>query len=106
MIVNDYLDKHFEEILDYNFTANVEKEFDEIAEGGKEWTNMIREFYTAFHPTVEKALEELPDRSGRERILGTDPKKRQTGFGTHRPLRSHRTDRGARTTRRNRAMPA
>ena len=35
---------------------------------------MIREFYTAFHPTVEKALEELPDRSGRERILGTDPK--------------------------------
>ena len=74
MIVNDYLDKHFEEILDYNFTANVEKEFDEIAEGGKEWTNMIREFYTAFHPTVEKALEELPDRSGRERILGTDPK--------------------------------
>ena len=42
MIVNDYLDKHFEEILDYNFTANVEKEFDEIAEGGKEWTNMIR----------------------------------------------------------------
>ena len=74
MIVNDYLDKHFEEILDYNFTAIVEKEFDEIAEGGKEWTNMIREFYTAFHPTVEKALEELPDRSGRERILGTDPK--------------------------------
>ena len=74
MIVNDYLDKHFEEILDYNFTANVEKEFDEIAEGGKEWTNMIREFYTAFHPTVEKALEELPDRSGRERILGMDPK--------------------------------
>ncbi len=74
MIVNDYLDKHFEKVLDYNFTANVEKEFDEIAEGSKEWSRMIRDFYTTFHPTVEKALEEQPDRSGRERILGTDPK--------------------------------
>src|SRR5699024_5928574 len=74
MIVNDYLDQHFEKILDYNFTANVEKEFDEIAEGDKEWTNMIRDFYAAFHPTVEKALEEQPDRTGRVRVLGTDPK--------------------------------
>lgn len=67
---------------------------------------MIREFYTAFHPTVEKALEELPDRSGRERILGTDPKSGKTGFGTHRPLRSHRTDRERGRRGETRAMPA
>lgn len=74
MVVNDYLDKHFEKILDYNFTANVEKEFDEIAEGEKEWTKMISDFYTKFHPTVEQALEEQPSRNSKERVLGVDPK--------------------------------
>ena len=74
MIVNDYLDKHFEKILDYNFTANVEKEFDEIAEGEKEWTKMISDFYAKFHPTVEQALEEQPSRNSKERVLGVDPK--------------------------------
>lgn len=73
MLVNDYLDGHFEKILDYNFTADVEKEFDAIAEGGKEWTEMIRDFYRSFHPTVEKALEEQPDRSSKVRRLGADP---------------------------------
>lgn len=73
MLVNDYLDGHFEKILDYNFTADVEKEFDEIAEGNKEWTAMIRDFYASFHPTVEKALGEQPDRSSKVRILGIDP---------------------------------
>lgn len=74
MVVNDYLDKHFEEIMNYNFTANVEKEFDEIADGKKEWPLMMKDFYSQFHPTVEKALEEQPDRTGKERILGIDPK--------------------------------
>lgn len=74
MVVNDYLEKHFVDILDYNFTANVEKEFDDIAEGNTRWTDMLHGFYKSFHPTVEKALEEQPDRAGRERILGIDPK--------------------------------
>ena len=73
MIVTDYLDTHFEKILDYNFTANVEKEFDEIAEGEKEWTQMLHDFYAGFHPTVEKALEEQVDRSNKSRVLGIDP---------------------------------
>ncbi len=73
MVVCDYLDAHFRRIMDYNFTADVEKEFDNIAEGGKEWTAMIDEFYKEFHPTVEQALGEQPERSGREKELGTDP---------------------------------
>lgn len=73
MIVTDYLDAHFEKILDYNFTANVEKEFDEIAEGTKEWTQMLHDFYADFHPTVEQALEEQVDRSNKSRVLGIDP---------------------------------
>lgn len=74
MLVNDYLDNHFKEVLDYNFTANVEKEFDEIAEGNKEWSQMISDFYGDFHPTVEKALGEQPEYAGKDRILGIDPK--------------------------------
>ncbi len=74
MLVNDYLEGHFEEILDYNFTAKVEKEFDEIAEGGKEWTSMIDGFYKTFHPTVERALETQPTHANKSRVLGTDPK--------------------------------
>ncbi len=74
MLVNDYLEGHFEEILDYNFTAKVEKEFDEIAEGKKEWTSMIDGFYKTFHPTVERALETQPAHTGKTRVLGVDPK--------------------------------
>lgn len=73
MIVNDFLVKNFETILDYNFTAKVEQDFDEIAEGNENWTEMMRTFYNHFHPTV-KNVEQNAERESGERILGTDPK--------------------------------
>lgn len=73
MLVNDYLEKQFSGILDYNFTANVEKEFDEIAEGSKQWTEMIDSFYKGFHSSVESALESQHASTSQARILGTDP---------------------------------
>jgi DNA topoisomerase-1 len=72
-IVTDFLVKNFDNILDYNFTAKVEQDFDEIAEGNIEWTKMMQEFYDKFHPTV-KNVEENADRESGERILGTDSK--------------------------------
>lgn len=72
-IVNDFLVKNFSAILDYNFTAKVEQDFDEIAEGNIDWTNMMNEFYSKFHPNVVD-VEENADRESGERILGTDPK--------------------------------
>lgn len=71
-IVTDFLVKNFGNILDYNFTAKVEHDFDEIAEGNIEWTNMMQEFYDQFHPTV-KDVEANADRESGERILGVDP---------------------------------
>ncbi len=73
MVVNDYLEGHFGRILDYNFTATVEKEFDEVAEGTKGWQQMIAEFYSPFHSTVEAAMEKVPERTNQARELGTDP---------------------------------
>jgi DNA topoisomerase I len=72
MIVNDYLLAHFPNIMDFNFTANVEKEFDEIADGKLVWNEMIDHFYSPFHVHVEKALNSK-DHSIGERQLGTDP---------------------------------
>lgn len=72
MIVNDFLVEHFENILDYNFTAKVEQDFDDIAEGKEEWTQMMKDFYAKFHPRVEH-VEENADRESGERILGEDP---------------------------------
>jgi DNA topoisomerase-1 len=72
-IVTDFLVKNFGNILDYNFTAKVEHDFDEIAEGNIEWTKMMQEFYDEFHPTV-KDVEANADRESGERILGKDPK--------------------------------
>jgi len=71
-VVNDFLVENFEKVLDYNFTAYVEKEFDEIAEGKLEWHSMIREFYGPFHLTVEHT-EKNSERATGERILGNDP---------------------------------
>jgi DNA topoisomerase-1 len=71
-IVNDFLIAHFNDILDYNFTANVEKEFDEIALGSLEWAKMIDKFYHPFHNKVTVTTE-TSERSVGERILGTDP---------------------------------
>ncbi|HYH55964.1 MAG TPA: topoisomerase C-terminal repeat-containing protein, partial [Anseongella sp.] len=71
-VVNDFLLQHFHGIMDYNFTANVEKEFDEIAQGMKEWTRMLEEFYGPFHRNVEETIEKADKATG-ERELGTDP---------------------------------
>ena len=72
-IVNDFLVKNFEAILDYNFTAKVEQDFDEIAEGNIDWAKMMQDFYNKFHPNVTE-VEKNADRESGERILGTDPK--------------------------------
>jgi DNA topoisomerase-1 len=73
MVVNDFLMENFDQIMDYNFTANVEKEFDDIALGDKVWNQMIDEFYKPFHGQVESVLKNS-ERSKGERILGKDPK--------------------------------
>lgn len=73
MVVNDFLVNHFKNILDYNFTAKVEQDFDEIAEGNEEWTQMMKDFYKDFHPHV-KDVAENAEREVGERVLGKDPK--------------------------------
>jgi DNA topoisomerase-1 len=71
-VVNDFLVNHFSNILDYNFTAKVEQSFDDIAEGNEEWTKMMRDFYSEFHPQVLDVAENAEREVG-ERILGKDP---------------------------------
>ena len=73
MVVNDFLTKFFPQILDYNFTAKVETEFDEIAEGKKKWNDEIKEFYKGFHPEIEKVSSLRMEHKVGERILGNDP---------------------------------
>lgn len=77
MMVNDFLVEHFQGIVDFNFTAKVEKEFDEIAQGLKDWTKMLRGFYDPFHKEVKETLE-TAERASHERILGTDPETGKT----------------------------
>ncbi len=74
LVVNDFLLEHFPNVLDYNFTANVEQEFDTIAEGKEQWTDMLKDFYTKFEPTVEKTMNSRQEHKAGERELGTDPK--------------------------------
>ncbi|MCB9284235.1 MAG: type I DNA topoisomerase [Lewinellaceae bacterium] len=71
-IVSDFLLEHFDDIMDYGFTADIEKQFDDIAEGKENWKAMLETFYKPFHANVEKTLEEA-DRASGERILGKDP---------------------------------
>lgn len=73
MIVTDFLVANFANILDYNFTAKVEEDFDEIASGNEDWKKMMQNFYKDFHPNVLD-VEENADRASGERVLGTDPK--------------------------------
>ena len=73
MVVNDYLESQFEQIMDYNFTANVEKEFDNIANGQMTWREMIDSFYEPFHILVDKAIETQTDKNSQSRELGIDP---------------------------------
>ena len=72
IVVNDFLQKNFPGIMDYNFTARVEQEFDKIAEGGEEWKQMMKDFYGDFEPTVEKAMKKREDHKAGERELGTE----------------------------------
>ena len=71
-IVNDFLVQHFDKVLDFGFTARVESEFDEIADGKEDWFSMIKEFYQGFHTRVEDVAENA-DRAKGERLLGIDP---------------------------------
>ncbi|PQA94259.1 DNA topoisomerase I [Chryseobacterium piscicola] len=72
-VVNDFLTDNFSEILDFGFTARVEESFDEIANGGQKWKEMMTDFYSKFHPRIED-VEENADRANGERLLGVDPK--------------------------------
>ncbi len=72
-IVNDFLEEYFPDIIDYNFTANVEERFDHIAEGRTQWGGVMKEFYDAFHPEIDKALNMRLEHKVGERRLGIDP---------------------------------
>ena len=74
MVVNDYLETQFKPIMDYNFTASVEKEFDRIADGDITWVKMIHDFYGPFHQMVDTAIGTQTDKKSQARILGNDPK--------------------------------
>ena len=73
MVVNDFLIEYFPDIMNYNFTAQVEKEFDDIAEGDKQWKSVISTFYDKFSPAVNSAMTLKNEHKVGERILGTDP---------------------------------
>ncbi|WP_286845710.1 type I DNA topoisomerase [Proteiniphilum sp. UBA5310] len=74
MVVNDFLVEYFPSIIDYNFTAKVEKNFDQIAEGKEQWNKSIADFYKVFHPIVEETSKMRTEHKAGERVLGTDPK--------------------------------
>lgn len=77
MVVTDFLDSHFPNIMNYNFTAQAEEALDDIAEGDIKWQNMIGQFYSPFHDNVEKTLKNSERNTG-ARILGTDPGSGET----------------------------
>ena len=74
IVVNDFLMKHFTEIMDYNFTAKVEQDFDKIAEGKEKWQSMLKGFYEDFEPAVEDTMNSRQEHKAGERQLGADPK--------------------------------
>ena len=79
-VVNDFLMKYFPTIMDYNFTAKVEQDFDKIAEGDEKWTDMMKTFYKKFEPTVEKTMNARQEHKAGERQLGTDPQSGKPVF--------------------------
>ncbi|RAP33377.1 type I DNA topoisomerase [Candidatus Marinamargulisbacteria bacterium SCGC AG-439-L15] len=88
MVVTDFLTQHFEKVMDYQFTATIEEEFDSISEGNKEWTQMISDFYAPFHEKVE-VVTETSERASGERLLGVDPKTKKNvhvRIGRYGPL--------------------
>ena len=80
IVVTDFLDENFPEIMDYNFTADVEKQFDKVAEGKKEWTGLMHDFYENFEPQVEKTLADKSGHKAGERQLGIDPQSGRPVF--------------------------
>ena len=90
IVVNDFLIENFPEIMDYNFTADIEKEFDEIAEGKMAWDGVVKNFYQGFEPLVEKSVNTHTEHKVGERLLGKDPATGATvtvkigRFGPHR----------------------
>ena len=76
MVVTDFLNKHFDNVMDYNFTASIEEEFDKIAAGKKQWNSMVQEFYGPFHHDVNETLENAERATG-ERFLGEHPESRK-----------------------------
>ncbi len=80
IVVNDFLLKYFPDIMDYNFTANVEQQFDKIAEGKAKWSGMIKKFYKDFEPVVEKTMNIRAEHKAGERELGLDPKSGRPVF--------------------------
>ncbi len=72
-VVNDFLIQYFPQVLDYNFTASIEKEFDEVAEGEKPWVGVIADFYQEFSPLIDRSMNEKQEHKVGERVLGTDP---------------------------------
>ena len=88
LVVTDFLNKYFDDIMDYNFTARIEEEFDEVAEGKLKWNEMIDDFYIPFKKDVEKTIETAERASG-ERELGIDPisgKKIMARMGRYGPM--------------------
>ena len=73
-VVNDFLIQYFPQVLDYNFTASIEKEFDEVAEGEKLWDGVIAAFYSDFAPLIDRSMNEKQEHKVGERVLGIDPK--------------------------------
>ena len=80
LVVNDFLLKNFPEIMDYNFTAKVEQDFDKIAEGNVAWTKMLKSFDKGFEPTIDKAMNSRNEHKAGERQLGKDPKSGKPVF--------------------------
>lgn len=80
IVVNDFLMENFPEIMDYNFTAKVEQEFDKIAEGKAEWNKEMKTFYQGFEPEVEKVMNARSEHKAGERELGVDPKSGKPVF--------------------------
>ena len=74
MVVNDFLTKNFHDIMDYNFTATLEQQFDNIAEGKTDWKQVLHDFYDGFEPTIRKTMNSRDEHKVGERVLGTDPK--------------------------------
>ena len=88
-VTTDFLVKYFSSIVDYDFTATVEKDFDRIAEGTENWERMISNFYNGFHPLIKKSESASREEVSQARVLGTDPKSGQVilaRFGRYGPM--------------------